>query len=102
MANYRLSRRFRVMATAASRWQQAKSSSAIDSRLQIKNTGTVDLTKEQYLAWDRLMICQGTMIYTPDTSDVILGQHLRGFLFYMSTTYQIGYALHSGSCYGRG
>ncbi len=90
MGNYRVSRRIRAMANVAYQVATGKSNSALESRLQIRNTGQVNLTKEQFLAWDRPWDLKGTFIYTPDTSDRLFRIPLKGFRLFVMSTWKSG------------
>jgi len=89
MLSYRLTKQLRIMGNASFQVATGKSNSAAESRFQVINNGGVDLTKEQYLAWDRPYDLKGTVIYTPDTAR-IFGFSLRGFRFFASATYKSG------------
>ena len=90
MVNYRFSQRIRAMGNVAFQAATGKSNSALESQLQIKNTGQVNKTKEQYLAWDRPLDAKGTLIYTPDSSDRIFNIPLKGFRLFVISTWKSG------------
>ena len=90
MLNYRVNSRIRAMANVGFQAATGKSNTALESRLQIKNTGQVNTTKEQYLAWDRPFDAKANLIYTPDTSDRVFGIPLAGVRFYLTTTAKSG------------
>jgi len=67
-----------------------KSNSAAESLLQIRQTGFVNTTKEQYLAWDRPLDLKASVIFLPDTSIKIGNFSFKGFSLYVSSTYKSG------------
>lgn len=90
MLNYRLNKNLRASFNAAYQVATGKSNTAAESRLQIEKNGSVNTTKEQYLAWDRPFDLKGSLIYTPDTSAVLFGVPLKGFRFFFTSTYKSG------------
>ena len=83
-----------------------KSNSASESALQIKQTGNVTTSKENYLAWDRPFDLKTSVIFKPDSSVKIFGWSLEGFRVFMSATLKSGlrytpYILTDTSDYGR-
>lgn len=87
MFNYRFSNYLRGMANASFQVATGKSNTAAESRLQIVRRGGADLSREQYLAWDRPFDFKGTLIFTPDSS---FGKYLNGFRVFVSTTAKSG------------
>jgi outer membrane receptor protein involved in Fe transport len=90
MISYRLSSMIRAMANASFQVATGKSNTAAESRLQIINQGNVDLTKEQYLAWDRPLDLKGTLIFTPDTSVRFFGIPMKYTRVFVSSTWKSG------------
>lgn len=90
MVTYRLSSMIRTMANASFQVATGKSNTAAESRLQIINQGNVDLTKEQYLAWDRPLDLKGTLIFTPDTSVRFFGIPMKYTRVFVSSTWKSG------------
>jgi len=90
MVSYRLTKNFKAMANAAYQVATGKSNTAAESRFQIINQGNVDLTKEQYMAWDRPLDLKGTIIFTPDTSMRLFGIPLKNTRVFVSSTWKSG------------
>jgi outer membrane receptor protein involved in Fe transport len=88
--NYRLSKQIRTTFNASYQVATGKSNSAKESLLQIRQTGQVNTTKEQYLAWDRPWDLKGSVIYVPDTNVRIFNIPLKGFRFFFFTTWKSG------------
>lgn len=88
--NYRLSKQLRTSFNVAYQVATGKSNSAKESLLQIRQTGQVNTTKEQYLAWDRPWDLKGSVIYTPDTNVRIWNVPMKGFRFFLFTTCKSG------------
>ena len=61
-----------------------KSNSAAESLLQIKQTGFVNTTKEQYLAWDRPWDFKAGVIFSADSTIRIGKISLNGFRLFIS------------------
>lgn len=74
-------------------YQQArgKSNSARESGLQIEQTGEVELTTEQYLAWDRPWNVKTGITFAPDSTLKVWGVSLNGFQAFLSSSYTSGY-----------
>lgn len=88
--SYRFSRQLRASFNAAYQVATGKSNTAQESLLQIRQTGQVNTTREQYLAWDRPWDLKGSVIYTPDTAATLWGMPLRYFRFFLFTTWKSG------------
>lgn len=88
--NYRLSKVIRTFFNAAYQVATGKSNTAQESLLQIKNTGEVNTTKEQFLAWDRPFDIKGGIIFVPDTSWYLFNVPLKGFRVFLSSTWKSG------------
>lgn len=88
--NYRISKQFRTTFNAAYQVATGKSNTAKESLLQIRQTGQVNTTKEQYLSWDRPYDLKGTLIYTPDTNVRFFNVPLKRFRFFLFTTWKSG------------
>jgi outer membrane receptor protein involved in Fe transport len=90
MLNYRFNKSLRANFNAGYQVATGKSNTAAESRLQIEKNGSVDATKEQFLAWDRPFDLKGAVIYTPDTSVVLFNVPLKGFRFFFTSTFKSG------------
>jgi len=88
--NYRFTKSLRATFNTAYQTATGKSNTAQESLLQIKEQGNINTTKEQYLAWDRPWDIKGGIIFTPDTSWKILNVPLKGFRFFVASTYKSG------------
>ena len=88
--NYRFSKQLRTSFNAAYQIATGKSNSAKESLLQIRQTGQVNTTKEQFLAWDRPWDLKGSVIYTPDSSARLFNVPLKGFRFFLFATWKSG------------
>ncbi|MEX2596782.1 MAG: TonB-dependent receptor [Salibacteraceae bacterium] len=88
--NFRLGKNVRTFLNGAYQVATGKSNSAVESLLQIRQTGLVNTTKEQYLAWDRPWDFKGGIIFTPDSTMKLWKIPLEGFRFFLSATYKSG------------
>lgn len=88
--NYRLGKYIKLFFNGAYQMATGKSNSASESLLQIKNTGFVNTTKEQYLAWDRPWDFKSGIIFTPDSNLKIYRIPLSGFRFFLMANYKSG------------
>ena len=88
--NYRLSKQLRTSFNVGYQVATGKSNTAKESLLQIRQTGQVNTTKEQYLAWDRPWDLKGSVIYTPDTNTRIWNVPLKRFRFFFFATWKSG------------
>ena len=88
--NYRLFKQLRISFNAAYQVATGKSNSAKESLLQIRQTGQVNTTKEQYLAWDRPWDLKGSLIFTPDSAWRFLNIPMKGFRFFLFATWKSG------------
>lgn len=88
--NYRLGKYFRTFFNGAYQVATGKSNSAAESLLQIRQTGFVNTTKEQYLAWDRPWDFKAGITFTPDSTIRIKNFSLKGFRVFLSGTYKSG------------
>ncbi|MGQ9863164.1 MAG: TonB-dependent receptor [Bacteroidia bacterium] len=86
-AQYRIASTLTAAASITYQVATGKSNSALESLLQIQQTGRNDATKEQFLAWDRPWDIKLWTIVKPDTT--WLGA-LQGFTVYISLTYKSG------------
>ena len=87
---YRVGKYIRTFFNGAYQVATGKSNSAAESLLQIRQTGFVNTTKEQYLAWDRPWDFKAGVIFTAD-STIKLGKiPLEGFRVFISGTYKSG------------
>lgn len=90
MLNYRWSKIFRTTFNGSFQVATGKSNTAAESRLQIIRRGGADLTREQYLAWDRPFDFKASAIFTPDSTVRIGRISLNKFRFFLNTTYKSG------------
>ncbi len=88
--NYRLTKQIRTFFNGAYQVATGKSNSAAESLQQIRQTGFVNTTKEQYLAWDRPWDLKAGVILVPDTTSKVFGVSLKGFRLFISATYKSG------------
>ena len=88
--NYRLGKFIRTFFNGAYQVATGKSNSAAESLLQIKQTGFVNTTKEQYLAWDRPWDFKAGVIFSADSTIRIGKISLNGFRLFISGTYKSG------------
>lgn len=88
--NYRFTKSLRATFNAAYQTATGKSNTAQESLLQIREQGNINTTKEQYLAWDRPWDIKGGVIFTPDTNWRIFNVPLKGFRFFLASTYKSG------------
>jgi outer membrane receptor protein involved in Fe transport len=88
--NFRLSKQLRTTFNAAYQVATGKSNTAKESLLQIRQTGQVNTTKEQYLAWDRPWDLKGSLIYVPDTTAKLFNIPLKKFRFFLFMTWKSG------------
>ncbi len=88
--NRRIKRWFNASLTGAYQISTGKSNSALESQLQIKQTGNVSPTKEQFLAGDRPLDIKFQVILKPDTSFKILNIPVRNYRIFLTSTYKSG------------
>ncbi len=88
--NYRVSKVIRTAFNAAFQVARGKSNSSLESKNQIVTNGAVDLTREQYLAFDRPYDFKSTLIFMPDETWKIGNFVLKGFRMFVSATYKSG------------
>lgn len=88
--NYRFSKQIRASFNVAYQVATGKSNTAKESLLQIRQTGQVNTTKEQYLAWDRPWDLKGSLIYTPDSTVTLFNIPLKNFRFFLFATWKSG------------
>lgn len=70
---------------------RGKSNSARESGLQIEQNGEVELTSEQYLAWDRPWDIKAGVTFAPDSTLKIGGYSLEGFQVFIQSSYTSGF-----------
>lgn len=87
----RAGKHVRVFANVAYQVARGKSNSARESGLQIEQNGEVELTSEQYLAFDRPWDVNAGVIFSPDSSLKIGGYSLFGWQVFLSQSFQSGY-----------
>ncbi|MCS7073365.1 MAG: TonB-dependent receptor, partial [Bacteroidia bacterium] len=78
---------FRGTFTAGYQIATGKSNTALESLLQIKQTGSVSPNKEQYLAWDRPFDIKLQLVFKPDTT---FPKWTQGFRIFISSVFQSG------------
>lgn len=88
--NYRFSKQFRTSFNASYQVATGKSNTARESLLQIQQSGQVNTTKEQYLAWDRPWDLKSSLIFTPDSSLRLFNIPLKNFRFFLFMTWKSG------------
>ncbi len=88
--NRRVNTWLRVNANVGYQIATGKSNTAAESALQIRTTGNVTATKEQYLAWDRPLDIKLTTTLKSDTSFRVLGVPLTHFRVFLSATWKSG------------
>lgn len=70
---------------------RGKSNSARESGLQIEQNGEVELTSEQYLAWDRPWDIKAGITFAPDSTLKIGNYSLEGFQVFIQSSYTSGF-----------
>jgi hypothetical protein len=80
----------RINANAGYQIATGKSNTAAESALQIRTTGNITATKEQYLAWDRPLDIKLTSIIRTDSNFAFCGIPLRYFRIFFSATWKSG------------
>ena len=88
--NRRVSKWLRINANAGYQIATGKSNTAAESALQIRTTGNITATKEQYLAWDRPLDIKLTSIIRTDSNFAFCGIPLRYFRIFFSATWKSG------------
>lgn len=88
--NRRIGSWFRATLSGAYQIATGKSNSALESKLQIANTGNVSTTKEQYLAWDRPLDLKAYFVFKSDTLLSIGNMKLKHFTLFLNATYKSG------------
>ena len=88
--NRRVSKWLRINANAGYQIATGKSNTAAESALQIRTTGNITATKEQYLAWDRPLDFKLTAIVKSDTNFRIWRIPLTNFRIFLSSTWKSG------------
>lgn len=77
---------FRGTVSASYQLATGKSNSALESRLQIQQTGRVETTEERPLAWDRPLDIKTQLIFKTDTTM----RPFHDFRIYVNATYKSG------------
>lgn len=88
--NRRVSKWLRLNANAAYQIATGKSNTAAESALQIRTTGNITATKEQYLAWDRPLDLKFAGIIKTDSNFTMLGIPMHNFRIFVSATWKSG------------
>ena len=95
--NQRISKWLRMTFNVAYQVATGKSSSALQSQLQIIQTGTTPPNKESYLAWDRPIDTKLSFIIKPDSTMKMGWLGLNKFRFFIFSTLKSG--LRYTPCY---
>ncbi len=88
--NRRVKRWLNASLTGAYQIATGKSNSALESQLQIKQTGNISPTKEQFLAGDRPLDIKFQVILKPDTSFKIFNIPFKNYRVFLTSTYKSG------------
>ena len=89
--SFRYAKYFRSFFNVTYQVARGKSNSARESGLQIEQNGGVDLTSEQYLAFDRPWNVTLGTVFTTDTTFKIRGRAFPGFRVFVSVNYTSGF-----------
>jgi len=87
----RFAKYYRGFVNATYQVARGKSNSARESGLQIEQNGAVELTSEQYLAFDRPWDVTLGFVMNTDSTFKILGRSLPGFRLFVSVNYVSGF-----------
>ena len=88
---YRMVKNLRSFFNLTYQVARGKSNSARESSLQIEQNGEVQLTTEQFLAFDRPWDLTLGLVYNGDSTQRIAGMSLDGVQVFLSTSYTSGY-----------
>lgn len=89
--SYRFKKHYRTFVNATYQVARGKSNSARESGLQIEQNGAVELSSEQYLAFDRPWDITLGFVMTTDSTFKIRGRSLAGFRVFLSFNYVSGF-----------
>jgi outer membrane receptor protein involved in Fe transport len=89
--NYRLGKYFRQFGNIAYQVARGKSNTARESALQIAQNGEVQLSREQFLAFDRPWNINVGMVFAPDSTLNTFGVNLTGLQVFISYAYTSGF-----------
>lgn len=87
----RYAKYFRTFLNVTYQVARGKSNSARESGLQIEQTGAIELSSEQYLAFDRPWDVTLGMVFSTDSTFKIRGRAFPGFRIFMSLNYVSGF-----------
>ncbi len=90
-AQFRIGKHFTTFSNIAYQQARGKSNSARESALQIEQTGEVQLSRVQNLAWDRPWTINSGIIFTPDSTIRIGKTSLKGLRAFLSFNYTSGF-----------
>lgn len=89
--NYRLGKYLTTFSNFGYQVARGKSNSARESALQIEQNGEVNLTQEQFLAFDRPWNINAGIIFAPDSTLPIAGLNLTGLSVFLSYQFTSGF-----------
>lgn len=87
----RAGKHIKVFANGTYQVARGKSNSARETGLQIAQNGERELTREQYLAFDRPWNFNGGIIFSPDSTLKIGNYSLAGWRIFLNQSYRSGY-----------
>lgn len=87
----RLLTNFSVFTNVTYQIARGKSNSAREAGLQIEQTGQVELSTEQYLAFDRPWDIKTGITFRGDSNTTLFGLNLNNFRFFTVATYKSGF-----------
>lgn len=87
----RIGEHFKAFANGTYQVARGKSNSAREAGLQIEQNGEVELTREQYLAFDRPWNFNGGVTFSPDSTLKLWGYSLGGWRVFLKQSYRSGY-----------
>jgi outer membrane receptor protein involved in Fe transport len=90
-AQYRVGKFLTTFNNIAYQVARGKSNTARESSLQIEQTGEIQLSRVQYLAWDRPWTINSGIIFTPDSTFRMGGTNLTGLRAFLSFNYTSGF-----------
>ncbi|KFD38649.1 TonB-dependent receptor [Schleiferia thermophila] len=89
--NYRWLSHYNFFGNAAYQVARGKSNSARESALQIAQNGEVQLSREQYLAFDRPWNINVGLMFSPDSTFKVMGRKITGFRAFAIYQYTSGF-----------
>lgn len=90
-ASFRFKKHYRAFVNATYQVARGKSNSARESGLQIEQNGAVELSSEQYLAFDRPWDVTVGFVMNTDSTFKIRGKSFAGFRVFLSFNYVSGF-----------